>query len=84
VQVHTEDESKSQNGNSGWEVNGWHIKVYGIAYNRPLPRADLITVAKRAAASVLPQPRSGRAATALAFSASTTPGRLRCLCRLVG
>lgn len=42
-----------------WEANGWRIKVYGIAYNRPLPRAELIIAAKRAAASVLPQPAVG-------------------------
>lgn len=29
-----------------WEVNGWRIKVYGIAYKGELPRPELVEAAK--------------------------------------
>lgn len=32
-----------------WEASGWQLKVYGIAYGRPLPRPELVTAAKRVA-----------------------------------
>lgn len=39
-----------------WEESGWRIKVYGIAYNRELPRRELIESAKKVARERLPQP----------------------------
>ena len=45
-----------------WRQAGWRLKVYGIAYGRELPRAELIETAKRIARARLPQPavREGR------------------------
>jgi len=39
-----------------WEESGWRMKVYGIAYNRGLPRRELIETAKSVARECLPQP----------------------------
>jgi hypothetical protein len=39
-----------------WENAGWRMKVYGIAYRRSLPRADLIEAAQTIALGCLPQP----------------------------
>lgn len=39
-----------------WEETGWRMKVYGIAYNRDLPRRELIATAKSIAGERLPQP----------------------------
>lgn len=41
-----------------WEPEGWRIKVYGIAYNRDLPRPELVEAAKRAAANHLGNDRN--------------------------
>lgn len=38
---------------------GWRLKVYGIAYDRELPRAKLVEAAKRIARERLPQPAAG-------------------------
>jgi hypothetical protein len=46
-----------------WEESGWRMKVYGIAYNRSLPRHELIEAAKSAARECLPQPAIFAAAT---------------------
>lgn len=35
---------------------GWKLKMYGIAYNRAQPRAELIDSAKMFAGQILPQP----------------------------
>lgn len=32
-----------------WQEAGWRVKVYGIAYQRPLPRPELVEAAKRVA-----------------------------------
>lgn len=32
-----------------WQEAGWRVKVYGIAYQRPVPRLELIEAVKRAA-----------------------------------
>ena len=32
-----------------WQESGWRLKVYGIAYQRPLPRPELIEAAKAVA-----------------------------------
>ena len=32
-----------------WQEANWKLKVYGIAYQRPLPRPELIQAAKRVA-----------------------------------
>ncbi|MGH9944213.1 MAG: isochorismatase [Pyrinomonadaceae bacterium] len=37
-------------------VEGWRLKVYGIAYRRESPRAELVEAAKRLARERLPQP----------------------------
>lgn len=37
-----------------WEVDGWRIKVYGIAYRRAAPRPELVTAAKEIARRTLP------------------------------
>lgn len=42
-----------------WAVEGWRIKVYGIAYRGDHPRAELINAAKSQATSSLPQPAYG-------------------------
>ena len=39
-----------------WETDGWRVKVYGIAYRRPAPRPELLAVAKKIAAEILPRP----------------------------
>jgi hypothetical protein len=39
-----------------WHCDGWHVKVYGIAYQREKPRLELVGAAKRAAQELLPQP----------------------------
>ncbi len=39
-----------------WPCDGWQVKVYGIAYQRQLPRAELVSAAKRVAQRRLPQP----------------------------
>lgn len=36
-----------------WQEGDWRLKVYGIAYERPLPRLELIEAAKRVARSHL-------------------------------
>lgn len=42
-----------------WRCDGWQVKVYGIAYQRQAPRAELVRAAKRAAQGRLPQPPDG-------------------------
>lgn len=32
-----------------WEESGWRLKVYGIAFGRPLPRPELVAASKRVA-----------------------------------
>ncbi len=39
-----------------WPCDGWQVKVYGIAYQRQAPRAELVSAAKRVAQGRLPQP----------------------------
>jgi prepilin-type processing-associated H-X9-DG protein len=39
-----------------WRESGWRLKVYGISYNRELPRGELIEAAKHVARERLPQP----------------------------
>ncbi len=39
-----------------WEESGWRMKVYGIAYQRELPRRELTAAAKAVAREYLPQP----------------------------
>jgi hypothetical protein len=36
-----------------WQPVGWRLKVYGIAYGRPMPRAELISAAKETALRLL-------------------------------
>jgi len=36
-----------------WRVDGWRIKLYGIAYARPQPRPELVAAAQRVAAQQL-------------------------------
>lgn len=38
-----------------WQPEGWRLKVYGIAYERPAPHAELVAAAKRLALEVLPR-----------------------------
>jgi hypothetical protein len=38
-----------------WQVADWRLKVYGIAYQRPLPRPELVAAAKKAAHAQLSQ-----------------------------
>lgn len=42
-----------------WEVDDWRLKVYGIAYDRGLPRSELVEAAKKIARSMLPHPADG-------------------------
>ena len=37
-------------------IDGWRVKVYGIAYDRPEPRKELVEAALAAAAARLPRP----------------------------
>ncbi|HYO64360.1 MAG TPA: hypothetical protein VER08_12065 [Pyrinomonadaceae bacterium] len=39
-----------------WRHEGWRMKVYGIAYGRERPRAELVETAKRLARVHLPRP----------------------------
>jgi prepilin-type processing-associated H-X9-DG protein len=39
-----------------WEESGWRMKIYGISYQRALPRRELIEAAKKVARERLPQP----------------------------
>jgi len=39
-----------------WHCDGWQVKVYGIAYQRQVPRPQLVSAAKQAAQYRLPQP----------------------------
>ncbi len=50
-----------------WESDGWTMKVYGIAYDREEPQRTLVDAAKRAAASVLPQPATTSSRYGLGF-----------------
>lgn len=36
-----------------WEESSWRVKVYGIAYRRPLPRRELVAAAKEIALAYL-------------------------------
>ena len=36
-----------------WRVDGWRIKLYGIAYSRPQPRPELVAAAQRMASQHL-------------------------------
>lgn len=36
-----------------WTIDGWRLKVYGISYDRPAPRAELIQAAKPMASAFL-------------------------------
>lgn len=38
-----------------WQESGWQIKIYGIAYDRELPRAELLDAAKNVARERLAQ-----------------------------
>ncbi len=39
-----------------WEIDGWQLKVYGIAYKAPQPAPELVEGVMSVAKSVLPQP----------------------------
>jgi hypothetical protein len=39
-----------------WQDTGWRMKIYGIAYRRQSPRAELVKTAKRIARQCLPFP----------------------------
>lgn len=41
-----------------WSIDGWTLKIYGIAFQRSAPRAELVAEAKRAARETLPPPDS--------------------------
>jgi len=42
-----------------WSVEGWRLKVYGIASGRPQPRSELVTAARRIAIQQLRSLPSG-------------------------
>jgi hypothetical protein len=42
-----------------WSIDGWRLKVYGIAYRRASPRAGLIETARRLARESLPAAGAG-------------------------
>ena len=42
-----------------WRHEGWRLKVYGIAYRREGPRAELVEASKRLAREKLPRPAGG-------------------------
>ncbi len=39
-----------------WEVDGWRLKLYGIAYDREQPRHELVDAARAVAQARLPHP----------------------------
>jgi hypothetical protein len=43
-----------------WAFEGWRLKVYGITYRRPRPRAELVETARQLARKSLPASREGR------------------------
>jgi hypothetical protein len=47
---------------------GWRLKIYGISYRRPEPRAELIETAKRLAGARLPQPAAGEGRYGVGFA----------------
>ncbi|HEX8128556.1 MAG TPA: hypothetical protein VF527_05590 [Pyrinomonadaceae bacterium] len=42
-----------------WAIDGWRLKVYGIAYRRAQPRAELIETARHVARESLPAAHTG-------------------------
>jgi hypothetical protein len=50
-----------------WRCEGWRLKVYGIAYRREGPRAELIEAAKRLAREKLPRPADGEGRYGVGF-----------------
>src|SRR5918993_3952698 len=50
-----------------WADAGWRLKVYGIAYGREAPRAELVETAKRIARERLPQPPAGEGRYGVGF-----------------
>jgi len=42
-----------------WAVDGWRLKLYGIAYDRARPRPELLAAARKIARARLPQPAVG-------------------------
>ena len=41
------------------EIDGWRLKVHGIAYRRAAPRPELVKAARKLAERVLPRPADG-------------------------
>ena len=50
-----------------WRHGGWRLKVYGISYGRPEPRAELVETAKRLARGRLPRPADGEGRYGVGF-----------------
>ena len=51
-----------------WRHLGWRIKLYGIAYEKELPEANLVSAVKRIAAEKLPQPAIGQGRYGIGFA----------------
>jgi hypothetical protein len=51
----------------GLTINGWRLKVYGMAYGREEPRSDLVAAARAAAGRALPQPARGEGRDGVGF-----------------
>jgi hypothetical protein len=50
-----------------WEHEGWRLKVYGITYGRPTPRAELIQAAKNVVGGTLPRPATTQERPGIGF-----------------
>jgi hypothetical protein len=49
------------------EVDGWRLKVHGIAYRGEVPRPELVDAARRVAGETLPRPAVGEGRYGVGF-----------------
>lgn len=52
------------------ELDGWRIKLYGAAYERPAPRPELLAATRDLIDRVLPRPADGDGRYAVGFACS--------------
>jgi len=50
-----------------WEVEGWRIKAYGIAYRTEVPSTELVEESRRIARCDLPRPPAGEGRHGVGF-----------------
>jgi hypothetical protein len=49
------------------ELNGWHVKLYGVRLGAELPDANMLVIARELALATLPQPAASATRYACAF-----------------